>query len=272
MTSLEGEAVQESPGDKRDYANGVGRVVNRSRCFRFTVRRLAGLAPLVSLLYPPTCVLCGAPGAMGRDLCAGCDRDLPRNLQACPRCALPLDGPAPQAVPCGRCQKRAPPFDRCLTAFRYDGAVPSLEVGLKFRGRLNLARLLGQCLAERIRESGVALPEVLVPVPLHPGRLRKRGYNQALEVARWVGRELDLPVDSHCCVRTAATLPQTGLDERARRRNLRGAFDMAAGLPARHLAILDDVVTTGSTVSEMSRVLRRAGAERIQVWAVARTP
>ncbi len=116
------------------------------------------------------------------------------------------------------------------------------------------------------------MPEVLVPVPLHRARLAERGYNQALEIARVLSRGLGLPVDHGCCERILATLPQAGLDEGARRRNIRGAFSARRPLSWRHLAILDDVVTTGNTVEELARVLRRAGAARIEVWAVARTP
>jgi ComF family protein len=144
--------------------------------------------------------------------------------------------------------------------------------GAKFRGRLSLVRLLGQCLADRVREVDPPRPQVLLPVPLHASRLRTRGYNQALEIARVVGRELFLPIDHASCIRSAATPPQAGLDERARHRNIRGAFLVPGLLPWRHVAILDDVVTTGSTVAELSRVLRKAGVRRIQVWAVARTP
>ena len=231
------------------------------------------LDAILARLFPPTCLLCGAPGsASGRDLCAGCADDLPRNLDACPRCALPFDGPLPSGVLCGRCQRRPPLFDRCLAAFRYEGVVPSLVVGAKFEGRLDLARLLGQCLAAAVRGSQPEWPEVLVPVPLHPARLRARGYNQALEIARVLGRELALPVDPFCCQRVRATPPQAGLDERARWRNLRGAFEVQEPLGWRRLAIVDDVVTTGSTIVELARVLRRAGCERIDVWTVARTP
>jgi len=109
-------------------------------------------------------------------------------------------------------------------------------------------------------------------VPLHPRRLRQRGYNQALELARIVGRLLQVPVDDRCCTRLIATQPQAELDQKARRRNLRGAFSATLALQAQHLAILDDVVTTGSTVSEVARVLRRAGCQRVDVWTIARTP
>jgi ComF family protein len=227
---------------------------------------------LVSTVFPPTCVLCGAPGDQGRDLCAGCAADLPRNLSACMRCALPFEICMPAQTLCGRCQKREPPFERCIAAFRYESAIPRLIVGAKFSRHFNVIRLLGQCLAETVREQGERLPEVLIPVPLHATRLRQRGYNQALEIARAVGRELRLPLDIRCCARIMATPPQTGLGEGARRRNIRGAFAVTAPLTASHLAILDDVVTTGTTVAELSRVLHRAGASRVDVWAVARTP
>ncbi|EXJ15880.1 ComF family protein [Imhoffiella purpurea] len=229
---------------------------------------------LISAVFPPTCVLCGAPGTEGRDLCSGCDADLPRNRPACAHCALPFEMPVPEGTLCGSCQRRRPrpPFDRCVAAFRYEAEVPVLIGGAKFEGRLDRVRLLGQCLAAEIRELGMPLPEALVPVPLHRRRLRERGYNQALEIARVVGAELRLPVDPYCCDRIAATPPQAGLDERSRRRNLRGAFVAREPFPWSHVAILDDVVTTGSTVAELSRVLRRAGARRIEVWAVARTP
>ncbi len=231
-----------------------------------------GLDALVGLLFPPTCLLCGAPGADGRDLCRGCAADLPRNINACARCALPFAAPSPAGALCGRCQRRAPPFDRCLAAFRYEGVVPTLVTDVKFRGRLNVARLLGQCLAEGARSQETTLPSLLIPVPLHPRRQRERGYNQALEIARIVGRELKIPVAADRCIRAMATPPQTGLDERERHRNIRGAFAARGDLTGVDLAIIDDVVTTGSTVSELSRILNAAGAQRIEVWAVARTP
>ncbi|WP_295441993.1 ComF family protein [uncultured Thiodictyon sp.] len=227
---------------------------------------------LIGRLFPPTCLLCGAPGAHGRDLCAGCAAELPHNRLACPLCALPFDMALPAGSVCGACQRRPPPFARALAALRYETPIPTLVGAAKFRGRLNHARLLGQLLADAARALPAPWPQVLVPVPLHPTRLVGRGYNQSLEIARVVGRALDLPVDGTCCRRVLATPPQAGLDEPARRRNIRGAFAALAPLPWQQVAILDDVVTTGSTVSELTRVLRRAGARRVEVWAVARTP
>jgi ComF family protein len=227
--------------------------------------------PLADLLLPPTCVLCGAPGLSGVDLCPGCAADLPRNRVHCARCALPLGGAAGDAL-CGACQRRPPPYDRCRAPLRYEGAVPALVSMAKFRGRLNALRVLGRVLGESLAPLPGECPEVLLPVPLHPRRLRERGYNQAHELAREVGRVLAIPVSPGFLERHIATAPQAGLDERARRRNVRGAFAVRGTLPFRRVAIVDDVVTTGSTVAELARVLRAAGAVQVEVWAVARTP
>jgi ComF family protein len=244
----------------------------------------AALGGLTDLVYPPMCALCGAPGADGLDLCAGCRADLPGIGPCCARCALPLPGPGAsgrsgQAAPdrlCGPCQRHPPPFDHCHAPFRYEDPLPALIAGLKFRGRLHLLRLLGALLARSLSDAGGELPALIVPVPLHPQRLRRRGYNQALELARVAGRVLELPVDSDCCSRVLATRPQADLDQKARRRNLRGAFRVTAAgearLAGRHVAILDDVVTTATTVGELARALRQAGCARVDVWAIARTP
>jgi ComF family protein len=130
--------------------------------------------------------------------------------------------------------------------------------------------LLGRLLAEHLRGREAPLPGLIVPVPLHRQRLRERGFNQALELARTVAAHLGVTLEPHCCTRVRATGAQTELTARERRTNVRGAFRMEAPLAARHVAILDDVVTTGSTVQEVARVLASAGAERIEVWACAR--
>lgn len=227
---------------------------------------------LLDLLYPPTCILCGGRGTKGRDLCPGCHEELSWNRHACARCALPFDAPVPPGALCGACRKTAPPFERCVAPLRYELQVPALVTGAKFHGKLNALRLLGQLLADALASESFELPDLLVPVPLHPKRLRARGYNQALEIARVLGDDLGLRVETGLCERVVATPPQAGLEERERRRNIRGAFAVPRPLSGERIAIVDDVVTTASTVAELSRVLRRAGAGSVVVWAVSRTP
>jgi ComF family protein len=226
----------------------------------------------LSGLFPPTCLLCGAPGAEGLDLCAGCLADLPQNATACGRCALPLPPSAPPGALCGACQRRAPPHHATLAPLRYEGVVPFLVTGLKFQRRMSHARLLGALLfralvplAEQPR------PQLILPVPLHPQRHRERGFNQALEIVREPARRLGIPLDTRSCARQRSTRPQSGLDAAARRRNLRGAFVTTRRPSADHVVIFDDVITTGHTVAELARVVRASGVPRVDVWSVART-
>lgn len=220
------------------------------------------------VLYPPTCLLCLGPGRRGRDLCGVCAGALPRSRHACARCAQPLN--RPDILLCGTCQraKRAP--YRAVAALRYAPPVDRLIHGLKFRAKLVHGRVLGELLAEAVLGAGLERPEVLVPVPLHPQRLRQRGYNQSLVLARYAGRRLGVPVCANRVRRVRQTPPQTGLPARQRRSNLRGAFATTTSLEVPCVAIVDDVMTTGATVAELARVLRLAGVGRVQVWCCAR--
>lgn len=216
-------------------------------------------------LYPPVCVLCGG-GARGLDLCPGCAADLIRIAPACARCALPL----PRAGVCGRCLRRPPAFDVALAAFAYRPPLDSLVKRLKFRGDLHLARVLGGLMAEHLAAMAEPLPEVIVPVPLHVSRLRERGFNQALELARPVARRLGLPLELRHVIRVRATDPQTDVPAKLRSRNVRNAFSVLPGWTARRVAIVDDVMTTGHTLNELTRTLRRAGVSEVRVWVCAR--
>ncbi len=224
------------------------------------------------LLYPATCLLCDRPVTEGLALCPGCRAELPYNRKPCRRCALPLPADAPADALCGKCQQQPPPFDRCLAPFTYRSPLPELINGLKFRGRLSYSRLLAGLLLPAIEQALQEPPDLILPVPLHPGRLRERGYNQALELARPLSRNLGIPLEPHYCRRTRATPPQSGLKQKQRRRNIRGAFEISPDLKADHVALVDDVVTTGSTVAEFARQLHRRGVARVEVWALARTP
>ncbi|HEV7490065.1 MAG TPA: ComF family protein [Rhodanobacteraceae bacterium] len=221
-------------------------------------------------MLPLRCLLCGADGDGGRDLCAGCARDCRVNSPSCLRCALPLATPAPL---CGECLEQEPPFVAAWVPFRYGHPLDLLEARFKFRNDLAAGRVLADLMIERATSDAPARPAALVAVPLHPSRLRERGYNQALELAKALSAALLIPLARDVLVRVRATAAQTGLDSAARRRNLRGAFAVArkTGMPE-HIALIDDVMTTGATLRECARVLRRAGVARVDVWALARAP
>jgi ComF family protein len=219
-------------------------------------------------VLPLHCLLCGAAGADDIDLCADCAAELPRNRSCCMRCALPLATPVPC---CGECQRRTPSWDAAWAPFRYGWPLDRLESRYRFGADLAAGRVLST-LWQR-EPCPIEPPQLLLTVPLHLGRLRQRGYNQALELARPVARSLDVPLRHDVLQRVRQTDAQTELDALGRRRNVRGAFALRAGiaLPA-HVAILDDVMTTGATLAECARVLRRAGVSRVDVWALARAP
>ena len=221
---------------------------------------------LVDGLLPMQCRFCGVAGA--QPVCADCRRELPWNRPACSGCALPT----PLPLPCPACQKKPRAFDAAFAAFRY--AVPAAQavLGLKYAARFVEARWLAEAMAAALRERDAPLPELLVPVPLHRARLFRRGHNQALEVARRLGRELGIAVDARAARRLRATPDQIGLSAAQRRRNLKGAFAVEARIAGRHVALLDDVMTTGATLEELARACRAAGAARVEAWAVARQP
>jgi ComF family protein len=221
---------------------------------------------LLRLALPCHCLLCGADDPGGLGLCPGCRADLPWLASGCPRCAVPLAVPG---QPCGACQTHPPPFDATVALFHYAPPVDGLVQQLKFGQGLHLARLFAGLLAERL--AGASRPEYILPVPLHPRRQRERGFNQAVEIARPLARHLGCRVDVASCARTRATPPQAQLSAAQRRRNLRDAFRLTRPITARHIALLDDVMTTGSTLAALAGLLRRAGAERIDVWVCART-
>lgn len=188
-------------------------------------------------------------------------------MHCCARCAQPLSRPA---AACGICLRRPPRFHSAFSPFHYRLPIDELVRGLKYGDRSANGRLLGHLFAREFLRGGVAKPECIIPVPLSAQRFRERGFNQAIEVGRVISRRLDVPLSTRVVARVRHTQEQAGLELKARRRNVRGAFTLAGRLPHKHVAILDDVMTSGSTLNEIARVLRRGGARTIQVWAVAR--
>ena len=220
-------------------------------------------------LLPATCLLCGGAARGALDLCADCAAELPVLHHACPRCAMPL--PDAHNAPCGHCLQRPPGFSACIAALRYEHPVRELLSRFKFQGDLAAGRMLAGLLAARL----AALPAarrtglVLAPVPLHPGRLRERGFNQSERIARVLAAELGLTLCSSLVRRVQRTADQKQLGAAARRRNLQGAFD-ATGCADRRIALIDDVITTGATAEAVTAALLAAGAARVEVWCLAR--
>lgn len=227
------------------------------------------LRALQSWCFPSTCRLCGLPGQENMELCEACYRELQFNRYSCRRCAIPLAGEQTDAV-CGACLNKPPPYDRAISLLHYRPPASYLIQSLKFHEQLGNADLLANLLAERISRENRPLPDYLVPVPLHTRRLRERGFNQSVLIARILQKRLGIPVLTAHCVRTRNTVSQSKLALKERRHNMRHAFSLRKPLPSGHVAIIDDVVTTGNTVNEVARTLRRGGAQLIEVWSLAR--
>jgi ComF family protein len=208
---------------------------------------------LTRLILPPACCLCGSPGMEPDfDLCPVCLGLLPRDL----------DLPEP----------RLPHIRHVLVPFQYAYPMDHFVRALKFRGERHYGRVLGELLARAARNSGRPPPDLVVPIPLHPSRYRARGFNQAAEIAHHAAARLGLHIDAGALVRVIATREQSGLSLAERRRNIRGAFRVDRRIAARRVALVDDVLTTGSTATEAARALETAGVAEIELWSLARVP
>ena len=220
-------------------------------------------------LFPGQCILCLATTPHDQLLCQHCAEELPRNDYGCRRCGKPM----PVSVEeCGDCQKSRPAFDYVHTLYRYQPPVDQLVQQLKYNSKLHLARLFGEKLREAspgwIRETGT--PDLIVPVPLHRSRIRKRGFNQSIEIARTTAKFIGVRLEVDAVTRIRKTDPQTDLPLERRKQNIRGAFAVDTSLKDLSVVVVDDVVTSGHTVNELARVLKRAGASKVGVWGIAR--
>ena len=227
----------------------------------------AYLAAAARFVLPPRCLVCGGHGEGTRELCTPCQRMLARNDICCGRCAIPVPMPTPECVDC---QGVVRPWGDLWVPFIYGWPLDSLEARFKFAGSLAAGRVLAECWLDT--GPPPSLPGLIIPVPLHPTRLRRRGYNQALELARPLARRLGVPVRHDVLRRTRSTGAQTELDAAARAGNVQGAFVVDRVPHERHVALLDDVMTTGATLAEAAGALRAAGVDRVDIWALARTP
>ena len=213
------------------------------------------------------CLLCDRPAGTVPNLCDACRDDLPVISDACVSCGA-------RAIPgmetCPACALRRPPIDRTVCSVAYGPPVDYLIGRLKFDLDLRVVPVLAGLLARAV--GGEPTPDWLVPVPIGAARLRKRGFNQALEVARCLGGIRGVRVCGNVRRRRGFETSQSSLpNTTARRANVANAFQARAAIDG-HVVVVDDVVTTGATVNALARGLKRAGASRVDAWAVARTP
>ena len=232
------------------------------------------LKSAVSRLSPQDCALCG--GGTPHVVCGDCENALPRSGQlVCPRCAVELNVGESSEELCGACLVYSPHFDHTITAFRYDFPVDRLLQAYKFRAQLAFTYFLADALAKRVRDNrlltNAALPDLILPTPLAAKRLAERGFNQSALLGRTLASLLCIGFSADALTRVRETIPQTGLKRDERLRNVRGAFACNIDLGGKRVVIVDDVITTGATMSESAKVLKQNGAVTVEAWACART-
>ncbi|RAS27631.1 MULTISPECIES: ComF family protein [unclassified Pseudomonas] len=233
---------------------------------------------LKALVYKCTninhsCLLCNEPAEQRYPLCVACEQELPWNEEHCLRCALPL---AMAGLTCAQCSRRPPAFDQVIAPWHFGFPLDTLISRFKHNSQWPLGRLMAEILSLNLShrfQEGLPKPDLLLPVPLARRRLRKRGFNQAGMLGRWLSKALVIECNERLLLRTRETPAQQHLDARARRRNLHQAFALAgeASLEGKHVAVVDDVLTTGATAQATAQLLRQAGARRIDVYCLART-
>lgn len=220
------------------------------------------------------CLLCDEPAEAEMPICVACEAEMPWLGEHCQTCALPL----PEAgLTCDGCLLEPPAYEQVAVPWRYDFPVDSLITRFKHNAKWPFGHLLADVLSQYLQhrfDEDLPRPDALLPVPLAARRLRQRGFNQAAMLARWLSRQLDLPCEESVVHRIQDTSAQQDLDAKARKRNLRNAFALTsdANVKGRHLALVDDVLTTGATAQALARLLMNAGAARVDVYCLARTP
>ena len=223
------------------------------------------------LLYPNVCLQCGLTGENGLNLCAKCHAGLVWNSSSCTRCALPL--PSCNTSVCGTCSTKEWSFDYTYAPFMYKDFIHDAIPQFKFNQKFNYGQLLANLFCQSIEEAKLDLPEVLVPVPLHKKRIRSRGFNQSLELARMIGKKLKIKVCRNAVKRIRETHVQMQLPAKQRTSNVKNAFALNANKEKfrnKHIAIIDDVMTTGNTVNEVAKCIRSTCVKKISVWCIAR--
>ena len=212
-------------------------------------------------IFKQHCLLCASSDANNQAICVACLADLPWYPQtSCPQCGLASNG-----MVCGSCLNSQPDFDATNAVFLYTYPVDAMMQRYKYGNMLHLSHIFGQFLAEKVDVSNI---DLIIPMPMHPARLKERGFNQALEIAKVFATN---KLDYKSAIRKKLTPPQASLPFKERVKNIRGAFLVNSDLTGKRIAIVDDVMTTGASLNELAKTLKKAGAVHVECWVIART-
>jgi ComF family protein len=225
---------------------------------------LLKIARVPLLLFKHNCILCASSTDQEHSLCLNCLDNLPRVPKpCCPKCGLKSLGET-----CGNCLKNNPHYDATHALFSYAYPVDAILQHYKYKNALYLSQTFGQLLSESVVDFDI---DTVIPMPLHPIRLKERGFNQSLEVAKIIAKQFNLELDISSCRRIKNTPPQASLALKDRTKNMKDAFDCTANFNGKHITIIDDVMTTGASLNELAKTLKRAGAAKVSCYVLART-
>ena len=214
------------------------------------------------------CMFCGNSANSKMALCVNCHESLPWIMHACKGCATPLLG---EDIFCGICIKIPYGLSEICALFEYRQPIKYFISSLKFNHKLIYAKFFSKCFIESISKSKqVDLPQAIIPMPLHNKRIQHRGFNQAIEISRPIAKYFNIPLLRRCIIRTRHVLPQSDLSKKQRILSVKNIFSVAESKDYKHVAIVDDVMTTGSSVRSLIGTLKKSGIERIDLWVVAR--
>jgi ComF family protein len=220
---------------------------------------------IAQTLLPQRCLLCTVASG-NAPVCTACHDDLPRHtMPACPVCALPT----PQGEVCGQCLQHPPAFDATHSAFTYHFPMDALLKALKYRGLLNVADIVVTELSNTLQHQPP--PDLLIPMPLHPQRLQERGFNQAVEISRKLAQLNNCNLSLDSVLRTRHGEPQASLPLKERAKNVKGVFAATQDLSGKSVWIVDDIMTSGASLNELAKTLKKAGAVRVECCVAART-
>lgn len=217
------------------------------------------------------CLTCGSMQASSIALCHSCLSRLERVEMPCIQCGEPLPLEAVGKHQCGHCLSNPPAFDACIAPMSYASSIRELHQAFKFQQNLAAGKVLTSLLSEALRKRHGPFPELLIPVPLHASRMRQRGFDQALEITKGISHALSIAYDDTLLARQRQTAPQSGLNSKQRHKNLARAFIVNTVPEKKHIALIDDIMTTGSTFNAAALALKQAGVKSVEVWAVSRT-
>lgn len=224
------------------------------------------IASITQWRIPAVCILCHQYYRNAPSICLPCRDVLVPISTGCSICRLPL--PDSEFLQCGYCIKHKPAFDAVFSAYSFEEPLRTLLHEFKYQQGLHLRNLMTQLMLDALPTHFIK-PDCLVPIPMHPNRIRQRGFNQSAELARLLARKLGIPLAKHLCAKTINTAAQASLNGKSRRQNLKGAFS-AKPSKMRHIMLIDDLLTTGSTANELASTFKQQGVTRVDIWCLAR--